>query len=171
MTGVVEVRDDARDCRQEERLHRENADARNQPALADRGDLQHEDQCRHQRDDSVAELGILEEGHAKPQNQNRNVEMSASAPKMKETMSSSGTRKRRSFALVVSTRTMRHASRSILIRKKTRPRPSPRSVQSELKPNGKNVLTTRVIRTSCLMEAPYSIKARYGPEYSRIMAS
>src|SRR5271167_2197465 len=113
MAGVVEVRDDAGNCRQEERLHCEDANTRNQPALPDRGDLQHQDQCRHQCDDSVAELGILEKGHAEPQK--RNVEMSASAPKIKETISSSGTRKSRNFALVVSTMTMRHASRSILI--------------------------------------------------------
>src|ERR1019366_5522090 len=97
--------------------------------------------------------------------------MSASAPRMKATISNSGTRNRRNFALEVSTRTMRHASKSNFARKKTSPKPTVWTVQSELNPNGKKVLTSRVMSTSCLMEAPHSIKARYGPEYSRTIAS
>src|SRR5882672_3917757 len=114
VAGLVEVGDDGRNGSQKKRLHREDANARNDPALPNRSDLQYQDQCRHQRDDPVAQLRIGNKVHAQPQN--RNVEMSASAPRMKATMSNSGTRNNRSLALVVSTRTMRHASTSSLAR-------------------------------------------------------
>src|SRR6266851_10011132 len=110
VAGLVEVGDDGRDRSQEKRLHRKDANTRNDPALSNRGDLQHQDQRRHQGDDSVTKLRVGGKGHTQPQN--RNVEMSASAPRMKATISNSGTRNRRNFALLVSTRTMRHASRS-----------------------------------------------------------
>jgi len=36
---------------------------------------------------------------------------------------------------------------------------------------GRNILTSRVMKTSCLTDAPSSIKARCRPEYSRIIVS
>jgi len=59
--------------------------------------------ARHQGDDSFAELQIKNRHH---KHQKRNVEISASDPRVKATASSSGTRKSRILAFTVSSRTI-----------------------------------------------------------------
>ena len=73
------------------------------------GDLQHQHQRRHQSDDAVAELQIQKRSHKR---QKRNVETSASDPRVKATASSSGTRKSRILAFTVSSKTMAQLKRS-----------------------------------------------------------
>ena len=57
---MIEVGDGVRDARQKERLRGEDADVRDEPALAHHGDLQHQDKRRHQRDHSVTELWVVQ---------------------------------------------------------------------------------------------------------------
>src|SRR5258708_5306069 len=102
MRRMIEIRDGVCDAREQKRLDGEHANIRHQPALTHHGDLQHEDERRHQRNHPVSELWVFPKVHG----QNRNVEIKASAPRMNATASSSGTRNRRSLALLVSTSTI-----------------------------------------------------------------
>src|SRR5271165_7403689 len=96
---MIKPGDGVRDARQQERLRSEDADVRDDPALAHHCDLQHQDKRSHQSDHAVTELWVVEQrGHI----QKRKVEIKAKAPRMNPTASSSGTRNKRILALVVS---------------------------------------------------------------------
>src|ERR1035441_9193197 len=154
--------------REEKRFRREDADVDDDPALGHHRDLQHQHQRRHQSDDPVAELHIVKRTH-KPQK--RNVETRASDPRVKATANNSGTRKSRILAFTVSSRTIAQLKKSSFASSQPIPCNAPKPNHVGWRPIGQKQLINSVIKTSCLMETAHSMRARYGPEYSRIMAS
>ena len=80
---------------------------------------------------------------------------------MNAALNRSGTRNRRSLALVVSTSTTaRGQHQQFASINQQRRSPSAAGVQSAAMPTGKKMFTSSVISTSCLIDAPHSISAR-----------
>src|SRR5437867_1593222 len=90
----------------------------------------------------------------------RKVESSASVARMKAALNKSGTRNRRSLALVVSTSTTAPARASSLATNQKSDRPKEAAVKCVGMPTGKKTFTSKAISTNCLTEALHSMRAR-----------
>src|SRR6266568_2232168 len=154
--GVIGVTDDTGDGGEQEGLQGENADVRDEHRLYGQEELQHQHQRGEQREDLRSGFG----GGRVHGYRNRKVDTSASVARMNAALNRSGTRNRRSFALVNSTSTTALARTSSFTTKNSRPKPKAAGVVSAASPTGKKMFASSAIRTSCLMEAPHSMSAR-----------
>src|SRR5258707_10280999 len=146
MPGAIRAAHDPGNGGQQQRLQREEPDAGNEHRLDGEQNLQHQHKRSEQRDKMRADFGRWRvHGY-----RNRKVETSASVARTKAALRKSGTRNRRSFALVVSTNTTAPASTMSLAAKTSRPRPNTAGVPCPASPIGKRTLAKSAIRTSCL---------------------
>src|SRR5438105_4030882 len=156
MAGLVRITDHAGDGSQQQRLESEQPDIGNEHRLDGKQDLQHQ----HERCKQGDQIGTGFGKGGVHDYRNKQVDTSASVPRMKAAAIRSGTRNRRSFALVVSTSTTAPARMMSFPISQTSPRPNAALVALAARPNGKNMFANSVISTSCLMDALHSMSAR-----------
>src|ERR1043166_8389192 len=146
--------DDGGNPGEHERLQGEEPDVGEQHLLHHHEQLDDEHPCGKQGDRRGGEWGGGR-AHGK-----RNVDSKARVARMKAALSKSGTRNRRSLALLVSTRTTAPARTSSLAINQSSDRPREAAVNSVGIPIGKKTFANKAISTSCLTEALHSMRAR-----------